>query len=482
MRLRFFLIIISALVIAPLQAQEGLVIPTFGANGILDYGFANPFAQRLTSPKRTPDGRILLKKGSWELMMLSSDGAQLDSTFGSSGITTISYGDQISVPIEEFICMPDGRVLVLGDTREDHPVAIRLLSDGQVDTTFGDQGGVVFPDNQFAGNNFFKKIQLLETGNILIVSSESFLQEGLRAIRLLPNGDLDTSYGTNGMAISPIIGGADPLFPKCIHPDGRVLFHFETSQGTYLSGMDPAGNALFSDDSLSVPFTNLREIHILPSGRILLSGERLSDGVVQRLFANGSPDPSFGAGGVFSMPMDDIFHSLPLSDGTTLCVGSEEFEGETAVFFRLTSQGSIDPTFGTNGITKVPFSFWLDFTSGGLVLTQAGNYLNFGRLNSSDDYTVGIKLRGNVATFLETTPDISAFAWQVPSRHLLEVSNLPPNVPTSFQLADLKGRILKSGSWRSVHAQVSTADLVPGVYLLHLQTHTRRQILKFWVR
>ncbi len=100
--------------------------------------------------------------------------------------------------------------------------------------------------------------------------------------------------------------------------------------------------------------------HVVVSGVISINGSPGAQGAsalaVARLNPDGSPDPSFGTGGLAVLPIgfgQTSFVAAVESDGKIIEAASST--GPQDFFaLRLTASGSLDPTFGTGGVVHYP--------------------------------------------------------------------------------------------------------------------------------
>ena len=99
---------------------------------------------------------------------------------------------------------------------------------------------------------------------------------------------------------------------------------------------------------------------IQPDGKILASGFTSvnTDGVLYRLKADGTPDPSFdtdGAFGIDSGGTEQLFDVKVQSDGKIVTDGSTTVGGDAAVY-RVLSSGGLDPSFDGDGAIGIDAS------------------------------------------------------------------------------------------------------------------------------
>ena len=132
----------------------------------------------------------------------SPSSASLDTTFGTNGIVDLDVASLLnpvdrSTDIANDIIVDDqGRIYIAGaGLLGDDAIVIRFLSDGSVDSSFGNSG--VASLNQ-GGVEKFEKILIDQAGNIVAVGYNETTNTGLIA-RFDDTGSLDTNFATNGV-------------------------------------------------------------------------------------------------------------------------------------------------------------------------------------------------------------------------------------------------------------------------------------------
>lgn len=202
------------------------------ANGSLDssFGTGGYFTTALSTSTdyifrivRLSDGRYitLARYGSGAagiaaLMMLTSNG-NLDSSFGNGGIKTHLFGNAGPQGATDLDCSNDGNILVLGGGDGVIKMAKFNLSGNTV-TNFGSNGTVVVPTG--------RHMRELTDGTILVLGEIVTGPVQMTAHKFLPNGVIDTSFGSNGTSTYSATGmtnvsgfASRPL----LYPDGRFM-------------------------------------------------------------------------------------------------------------------------------------------------------------------------------------------------------------------------------------------------------------------
>jgi len=255
----------------------------------------------------------------------------LDPTFGQGGhvLTTIADPNYpFFLPqTESMLVQPDGKILVCGRFWEDGistwygTFIARYLPDGTLDTSFGTNGKVavieVLPGG-YGSKAVGADMALQSDGKIVLIGSEVIAQKIL-VQRYTSDGVLDTTFGADGTVNVP--RGYPPFLEGnsiVVQPDGKIV-------GTGWEYTFPA--TPYYDASL-----------------------------VFRLTADGAMDTSFGPSGTGIESFVNGYDGskvLLQPDGKILTVGmrwnpSYGLLGDI-LLIRYNPNGSLDSTFGTGG-------------------------------------------------------------------------------------------------------------------------------------
>lgn len=292
-----------------------------------------------------------------------------DGGFGRAGVVRLSglttpFQTDYYYGVEALAPRPGGGLFAAGDGNGVTFVAA-LTPDGSLDSTFG-TGGLVTKSGSKAAYAAPTATGTDGAGDIFsLVQTDSgmSLSEGTVVLRYSPQGKLDPEYGEEGKAYVP------PLSEGfAVAPDGSV--YVASSQTSTLSKLTPAG-------SLDPSFGEEGSV-FLPGGRAFgpAAVTRLADGdllvagrqtkrigtwpAVFRYLPDGELDHSFkkielpmkrpgrtGTWNVAAMAIDG--HGRILLGGSRLhgCCA------EDATLIRLKSDGSLDRSFGRDGIGSV---------------------------------------------------------------------------------------------------------------------------------
>ncbi len=260
-----------------------------------------------------PDGRVIVvsvrKEQSSERGILVhrflADG-NVDPGFGTGGTTFIPLPGYWPMGVVSIEVLEDEKILIGGE-----PDLIRLHSDGEIDSTFAKNGLCKY------GESATKSFSVLPDGKIVTFGHTYDEPWSNVLTRFLPNGSLDSLFGTDGSVFSSIGTGCSGFdmvtMPDqrivvcgdttlmCFLPDGSLDDHFGTHGIKYL---------YFENYTLAIKSMSLDlEGKILLTGQISGSGTRNEDKALYpfliRLNPDGSLDQSFGYGGLIKSPVQN---------------------------------------------------------------------------------------------------------------------------------------------------------------------------------
>jgi uncharacterized delta-60 repeat protein len=301
-----------------------------------------------------PDGRIIIAAFAGPIRRLLANG-QPDPGFapfvggGVNNVTTLTL-------------QPDGKLLVGGDLN-DNPTSpfynlalIRLTATGQRDASFTEMPWV----NSFRVGS----VELQSTGNI-VVGADYTATGQTKIVRLLPNGQSDPTFGVLTSART-----GDGVRRLIVLPNDQVMV------AEYISSLFPTGNTL------------------------------------NRLLANGQPDPTFYAVEVVGDVID----------------------------LRLQQDGK---------------------------LVVAGSYVGVGSFQSAGLTRLDI---GNVLSTAQRRTEHPLMIWPVPAHDQLHLRLSKATLPLQLQLLDAVGRSVRcfSPAVSSGEQVLSLHGMPAGVYLLRV--------------
>jgi uncharacterized delta-60 repeat protein len=314
--------------------------------------------------------------------------AGVDSTFGTGGRTVVDQGG--SDPIgggRSLALQSDGKIVVSGVSDGDVTL-LRLDTNGNLDTTFSDDGKVKL---DFGGSEGAQGVAIQPDGKIVIVGQTDVGGTiDLLAARFNPNGSLDTSFDVDGWTVVDL-GGADIGTAAAIQPDGKIVvvgfrsvsslilvrFNANGSLDTTFNG---SGQVVESFGGTAYGI----DLALQPDGKIVVSGNRSGDLLVARYTTTGTLDTSFGSGGwtAIDFGSSEQGSSVALQPDGKIVVGGASGAREF-VLARFDATGALDPSCDTDGKVNLQpggpgQGFSLALQPGGKILL--GGYTDAGDL------------------------------------------------------------------------------------------------------
>lgn len=352
------------------------------------------------------------------LMRYNMDGT-LDSTFGSSGITTTNFGALGDGNAANALAIQaDGKILAAGDAHNgiDYDFALaRYTVNGTLDTSFDSDGKMV---SNFSGDDEINGIALQADGSIIVSGNTG---SGMKMARYSNAGVLDGSFNVSGLSdywnnfgVSALIqpsgriigvgyfgnreillvglnndGSYDNAFglefgksdaeinAVALQPDGKILAAgysvIDTETGDKIFSLarynaDGSMDTSFDGDgriitSFGEVESNAYAVAVQPDGKILVAGHCWDAGTTYRNIAlarynsDGSLDTSFDSDGLVIASTDKTYtwiYAMALQSDGKIILGGQTYEpGESdqLILIRYNANGTLDTTFGTNGIT-----------------------------------------------------------------------------------------------------------------------------------
>lgn len=244
---------------------------------------------------------------------------------GGSGGTCCSYADSANA----VVVRPDNRIVVVGGDGQEYGTepegdffALGLTADGHRDETFADYGRA-FVD--FGSGDDAYTAGLTPNGELVIGgTSETTYAKSYAVARLSSAGAPVAAFGSGGKLLLSGIGSGGTLTDLAIQSDGKLAFaatEYNPSVGNQAAGLirlnadgstDSVGGQSFQPISATTAGTYpyAGSIAIDSEGRLLVSEidygseGRISFGLA-RFTAAGAPDPTFGSGGVVTIPIGE---------------------------------------------------------------------------------------------------------------------------------------------------------------------------------
>jgi uncharacterized delta-60 repeat protein len=343
----------------------------------------------------------------------------LDTTFGTGGVVITdvpavqSTGFGLQSEAKAVALDSNGKIVTAGYSGSSNSnfALARYHTDGTLDASFG-TGGVVTTDigtilsvNPGADDQA-NAVALQSDGKIIAAGFSSIYGSSFSLARYNHDGTLDGSFGTGGVVITNLgltlsmAETVDTAYGVAVQPDNKIVVAGKSSNrfGLVRYTADGTLDSSFGTNGVVVTavgaFSGIFGVALQPDGNIVVAGLTAgasTDFAVARYTTTGSLDPSFGSGGIVITNVGDTAHILTTSDQanaiTIQADGKIVIGGYSYIFFpnyrfslaRYNTDGSLDSSFGTNGV----------------ILTDIGTVLSQGASHDSI-YGIGLGRNGRI--------------------------------------------------------------------------------------
>ena len=311
---------------------------------------------------------------------------RLDNTFGTGGVIRPSFGGD-SASFKHIVLLPDGKYLATGSIEairnfaaKTDALVTRLMPDGKMDTTFrGTHTG--YDITELYGSYDYGRLSLVQPDGkyICMGMSSTRYDDACTAFifRLNSNGQPDLTWGNNASFLI----------------SNTSAFH------------NPIAANLFSDGKLLVAYGSPEESDVFNRAAVNISFLKLT--------SNGQRDITFASNGSVALMVpgsSTTWDKHYLTDMKVQADGKIVFCGyvrrgfnATYTYFlgRLTEFGTLDASFGTNGLSLNQFSInqypKIDtLRPKGLFIQPDGKILMYSRLGTLDLHVARFNANGTL--------------------------------------------------------------------------------------
>lgn len=291
---------------------------------------------------------------------LGAQAVQFDSAFGSSGVVLSGLSNSDSYPFG--VCMnlhSDGKLSIAGERFDS------LLGRDSVCLEWYDQNGVpcapFFTPTRLRGYKYATALQ--QDGKLILCGPNPVAPFRTEVLRLRADGQPDSTFGQNGYAPT---GVRHSLWAQLFEQtDGKIVVFGSvyTTNGKdtlIVTRLNPDGsldssfaqNGHFlrrvTDDGDAFLHAGLQQ----PDGKLLFTGTSDNFLLLLRLNSDGTMDPTFGANGLLAdktLPSSWGFGIALQPDGKIVVTGFEDYLG-SGIIARYHPDGSKDLDFAAKGV------------------------------------------------------------------------------------------------------------------------------------
>ncbi len=223
---------------------DGHLDESFGDGGIILTSLSDPVEMKAVVVQS--DGKIVIGGEfrfdyDWLFIRYLPDGS-LDREFGVDGQAIVNFKNNTTYNILNDIALQEnGRILGAGGLNVENAtrdmMVIGLESDGQIDTSFGENGIVT---SDFGERSAEARAVLVQRDGKIVAAGREFdpvtYSDGKFAVaRYLSSGGPDVSFGEKGMQTTGIEGSTDPT-GAALQEDGKIV----VAGDTYIAELHPS--------------------------------------------------------------------------------------------------------------------------------------------------------------------------------------------------------------------------------------------------
>lgn len=347
-----------------------------------------------------------------------------DVTFGVNGIYSLasSAGSVIGNDVK---IQPDGKIVVCGGyaatAGNTEFIAIRLNSNGTPDLSFGGGDGIsIIPVS--TSEDYAYELEFSPDGGILLAGSSNvpgFVYKRGIIMKLLPDGTLNTAFGTGGITVVKLFPSSAETF-RCLEvlQSGKIIAAgsstFDTSEYLFLAGLKPDGkpdSTFATNGVLSTPGFN-QAFDMASDGKSVFLAGRVASATGFDLGiccydTSGVLVDAFGQNGRVVADYNPFDAGLAITlqpDGKIVCAGTSGlgvFGNRDMIFTRYFPGGTLDSTFNSTGYVIIPVSGSFE-EANGVALQQDGKIVAAGFASFTNNDMVILRLTTEASTGVET--------------------------------------------------------------------------------
>jgi uncharacterized delta-60 repeat protein len=402
---------------------NGAIDTSFGTGGSVNTQFngsnANGYGAALQ-----PDGKIVVVgpggrnctsncvPNLFAVARYLPDGS-LDTSFGDGGRVTTFLGFFEAWAYDVAI-QADNKIVVAGFSGGTQiygmTAVVRYLPDGSLDSTF-DGDGIVVTNISPSHFDTAQALIIQSDGKIVVGGYDLNLGEAI-LIRYSTVGELDLPFGQSGIARTQAYGPNGPMesfvTQLALQPDGKILAVGWAFDGYNNSACRDCGlvirfntngrrdytfgtNGIVTTSLGSGRSLRLYDVKVLEDGKIVVAGSAgtgcnygcsSGDYGLIRYLPDGSPDSSFGVGGLVTTDFNgdyDIAYGVVAGSGGRLVVagsvGTLSNAGKIIGLARYLPDGNLDESFGAGGkvTTQITYDGGTAVAGASTILVDQGN-------------------------------------------------------------------------------------------------------------
>ncbi|MFM7014828.1 MAG: T9SS type A sorting domain-containing protein [Bacteroidota bacterium] len=495
-------------------AQTIVPDTTFGINGKKTFTFFNNIDRSFGSVAQADNKMVIvgLSKNTatsyFELCFARFfPSGIIDSSFGTNGITKVAMGNQQSIGgmTPKLKIAPDGKFVAVNSGNGGGSQDIfmcRLDSSGMIDPTFNNTGSL-FVD--MTGTNSYPDIvnafDFDAAGNIYAVGATrnggSPLNNDFAVVKVMPNGQLDPSFDTDGKKLFDPTGTAEFGRGLRVQPDGKIVIGGTAGSKMFVFRIDSTGNYdtsfnLTGKVTLSAvgSSSDMYDLLLDDSNKIVVGGVTSSYASIVRLNPNGAYDSTFAGNGRYQVLINGAATTLSALQKDTAnsitFTGSVTITGQGLNFYiaRVNAGGVIDASFTNGGSYALSIGAGsVDDECEGISLLPDGRYFLNGTVvySSAVNEDIGMCLLKRVPptpTGINTVSQVES-DWSILGNFVEEKLIVNCKKEITFALLTIDGKMVLTNQTNIGSNTISLNNLPSGMYIItDVSTGKSKQIVK----
>jgi len=472
-------------------SQDGTIDLSFGEEGIAITNFNDEQSfitgvGQLSNNNIVVVGKIRIEAILQTVLVKYFPSGELDLSFGDDGVLLLNYNTSNNkTPI---IIQNDDKIIIASQpngTNENYIKIARYMQNGELDPSFGNNG---FVETEISDLNGFSRLLLQPNGKIILFGANN-TNEKIYIARFLPNGLLDDTFGENGIAIyfSNINLGSWNSFQ--LKNDGKIIIliniDYQGNEVMFLQYL-PNGelDASFGDNGILLLDTSGYFIYknaftVKENGSIVVVSGEQSKTIIMRLLSNGAIDTTYGDNGKTELLFDALRpEELFVNTDNKLLIYSQTWDnqGESSTFelIRVDENGVLDNSFGENG------SITTGIESSDVILQNDGKILGVGNTYwfwGGEDFML-VRYHNNGSLGVTEQNENEMIIYPNPSNGIFKVNHDFISSDIQYQITDITGKIIQIGKLSGEQTEINLINVTSGIYFFKASNNILKLLKK----
>ncbi|SFQ55366.1 T9SS type A sorting domain-containing protein [Parafilimonas terrae] len=451
--------------------SDGKLDSTFGVNGQTIKAFPGKEIF-MRAVKVQQDGKIVATGGAF--LSSESEYKIFTARFNTNGSPDESFGNDGYTMLDGFVAnslliQPDGKIVVGGDTGlDDMFITARYLPDGSLDESFGNNGVVTTKISNH--RSYINALALQPDDKIIAVGSKDYGEGGMLAVRYMPDGSLDESFGDAGFTNLNFNNGSE-AYSTLLQPDGKIIlsgacnnfsdFAMARLKTNGIIDSSFGENGLLITDAGGEAISNSASLQ--KDGKIILGGSDYSTNFILARYNNNIQNNSPIAR-LKKWIKHHILHWQDLQSGNVAYYTIERSNNKAGGFHQIAK---------INKQATETYSYALPSTLNNSLQTM--NYYRINAVDNSGNITASALLSD-----AETEEAATVSIYPNPVKNMLYIKGLDASASYSLQVSNRQGNIVAKATIKQASLYKLNVERLPkGVYYLKLVSGINITDLKF---